>query len=129
MVHGQLCNMCSFFFGKDLQYVFLCSYSFEFLFSSPLPLINLKFMKQSPLYRRLWGPVRHLESLHPHANPRGDYAGYNLHLISLHGCIFCFYGFLLFFHEDSLGTCSISSIEPRICSGIEFDNVNSALQV
>ncbi|KAK4798833.1 hypothetical protein SAY86_031159 [Trapa natans] len=30
--------------------------------------------KTSPLYRRLWGPVRHLESLHPHANPRGYYA-------------------------------------------------------
>uniref|UniRef100_A0A7N0T8H2 O-fucosyltransferase family protein n=1 Tax=Kalanchoe fedtschenkoi TaxID=63787 RepID=A0A7N0T8H2_KALFE len=28
----------------------------------------------SPLYRRLWGPVKHLESLHPHANPRGNFA-------------------------------------------------------
>ncbi|KAM7520612.1 hypothetical protein LguiB_019574 [Lonicera macranthoides] len=26
-----------------------------------------------PLYRRLWGPVRRLESLHPHANPRANY--------------------------------------------------------
>ncbi|KAK3000164.1 hypothetical protein RJ639_023036 [Escallonia herrerae] len=28
----------------------------------------------NPLYRRLWGPVRRLESLHPLANPRGGYA-------------------------------------------------------
>ncbi|KAI3452171.1 hypothetical protein Pfo_008836 [Paulownia fortunei] len=25
------------------------------------------------LYRRLWAPVRHLESIHPYANPRGNY--------------------------------------------------------
>ncbi|CAN0876143.1 O-fucosyltransferase 27 [Linum grandiflorum] len=29
---------------------------------------------QGPLYRRLWGPVRRLESLHPYANPRGPYS-------------------------------------------------------
>ncbi|XP_052195735.1 O-fucosyltransferase 27 isoform X2 [Diospyros lotus] len=28
----------------------------------------------SPLYRRLWGPVRQLEPLYPYANPRGNYA-------------------------------------------------------
>ncbi|KAL3526639.1 hypothetical protein ACH5RR_011295 [Cinchona calisaya] len=28
----------------------------------------------NPLHRRLWGPVRVLESLHPYANPRGNYA-------------------------------------------------------
>ncbi|KAK2991683.1 hypothetical protein RJ640_028271 [Escallonia rubra] len=28
----------------------------------------------NPLYRRLWGPVRRLESLHPLPNPRGGYA-------------------------------------------------------
>ncbi|XP_044467546.1 O-fucosyltransferase 27-like isoform X2 [Mangifera indica] len=32
------------------------------------------FPKTSPLYRRLWGPVRRLESLHPDASPRGYYA-------------------------------------------------------
>ncbi|KAK8588609.1 hypothetical protein V6N13_087515 [Hibiscus sabdariffa] len=31
--------------------------------------------RTSTLYRRLWGPVGQLESLHPHANPRGYYAG------------------------------------------------------
>ncbi|XP_022728321.1 uncharacterized protein LOC111283910 isoform X3 [Durio zibethinus] len=30
--------------------------------------------RTSPLYRRLWGPVGQLESLHPDANPRGYYA-------------------------------------------------------
>ncbi|MBA0560595.1 hypothetical protein Golob_017481 [Gossypium lobatum] len=30
--------------------------------------------RTSPLYRRLWGPVGQLESLHPHANPKGYYA-------------------------------------------------------
>lgn len=35
---------------------------------------NVDIPTTSPLYRRLWGPVRHLESLHPHANPRGNYA-------------------------------------------------------
>lgn len=27
----------------------------------------------SSLQRRLWGPIKHLESLHPYANPRGNY--------------------------------------------------------
>lgn len=27
----------------------------------------------SVLQRRLWGPIKHLESLHPYANPRGNY--------------------------------------------------------
>ncbi|XP_061948088.1 O-fucosyltransferase 27-like [Populus nigra] len=35
---------------------------------------NSDFAKNSPLYRRLWGQVRRLESLHPDANPRGYYA-------------------------------------------------------
>ncbi|KAF8012754.1 hypothetical protein BT93_I0799 [Corymbia citriodora subsp. variegata] len=35
---------------------------------------NVDIPTTSPLHRRLWGPVRHLESLHPHANPRGNYA-------------------------------------------------------
>ncbi|KAJ8751743.1 hypothetical protein K2173_025920 [Erythroxylum novogranatense] len=35
---------------------------------------NPDFARNSPLYRRLWGPVRSLESLHPDANPRGYYA-------------------------------------------------------
>ncbi|KAA8530482.1 hypothetical protein F0562_005191 [Nyssa sinensis] len=35
---------------------------------------NADLYRTSPLYRRLWGPVRRLESLHPHANPRGNYA-------------------------------------------------------
>ncbi|XP_059638498.1 O-fucosyltransferase 27 [Cornus florida] len=39
----------------------------------------------SPLYRRLWGPVRHIESLHPHANPRGNYAA---PLLQTNGFIF-----------------------------------------
>ncbi|XP_022771856.1 uncharacterized protein At1g04910-like isoform X1 [Durio zibethinus] len=30
--------------------------------------------RTSPLYRRLWGPVGQLESVHPDANPRGYYA-------------------------------------------------------
>lgn len=34
-----------------------------------------EFVVQSPLYRRLWGPVRGLEYLHPDANPRRYYAG------------------------------------------------------
>ncbi|KAI5591704.1 hypothetical protein BDE02_04G100100 [Populus trichocarpa] len=34
---------------------------------------NPDFAKNSPSYRRLWGPVRSLESLHPDANPRGYY--------------------------------------------------------
>ncbi|KAJ6926736.1 O-fucosyltransferase 27-like [Populus alba x Populus x berolinensis] len=34
---------------------------------------NPDFAKNSPSYRRLWGPVRRLESLHPDANPRGYY--------------------------------------------------------
>ncbi|KAH9676120.1 O-fucosyltransferase 27 [Citrus sinensis] len=33
-----------------------------------------KTVSNSPLYRRLWGPVRRLESLHPDASPRGYYA-------------------------------------------------------
>lgn len=35
---------------------------------------NADLSTTKPLYRRLWGPVRRLESLHPHANPRGNYA-------------------------------------------------------
>ncbi|XP_012088106.1 O-fucosyltransferase 27 isoform X1 [Jatropha curcas] len=35
---------------------------------------NAELDKTSPLYRRLWGPVRRFESLHPDANPRGHYA-------------------------------------------------------
>lgn len=35
---------------------------------------NADLSSLKPLYRRLWGPVRRLESLHPHANPRGNYA-------------------------------------------------------
>ncbi|KAK9272340.1 hypothetical protein L1049_002711 [Liquidambar formosana] len=35
---------------------------------------NADLPRTSPLYRRLWGPVRPLESLHPHANPRENYA-------------------------------------------------------
>lgn len=31
--------------------------------------------RNSPLHKRLWGPVRELGSLYPHANPRGPYAG------------------------------------------------------
>ncbi|PKI55340.1 hypothetical protein CRG98_024250 [Punica granatum] len=30
--------------------------------------------KTSPLHRRLWSPMRRLDPLHPHANPRGYYA-------------------------------------------------------
>ncbi|XP_057982094.1 O-fucosyltransferase 27 [Malania oleifera] len=35
---------------------------------------NAALTRTSQLYRRLWGPVRHLASLHPYANPRGYYA-------------------------------------------------------
>ncbi|XP_010999422.1 PREDICTED: uncharacterized protein At1g04910-like [Populus euphratica] len=35
---------------------------------------NPDFAKNSPSYKRLWGPVRRLESLHPDANPRGYYS-------------------------------------------------------
>ncbi|XP_022980538.1 O-fucosyltransferase 27-like isoform X1 [Cucurbita maxima] len=31
------------------------------------------FSPASPLFRRLWGPVRRLETLHPYANPRQHY--------------------------------------------------------
>eukprot|EP00268_Persea_americana_P007033 TRINITY_DN12586_c0_g1_i4.p2 TRINITY_DN12586_c0_g1~~TRINITY_DN12586_c0_g1_i4.p2 ORF type:complete len:104 (-),score=22.75 TRINITY_DN12586_c0_g1_i4:278-589(-) len=34
---------------------------------------NTEVPKTSALYRRLWGPVRSLLFLHPHANPRGKY--------------------------------------------------------
>ncbi|KAF4385524.1 hypothetical protein F8388_010080 [Cannabis sativa] len=36
--------------------------------------IGEDFSKTSRLYKRLWGPVRRLESLHPDANPRRYYA-------------------------------------------------------
>ncbi|XP_058112459.1 O-fucosyltransferase 27 [Magnolia sinica] len=36
---------------------------------------NADLPRASSMYRRLWGPVRPLESLHPHANPRGMYQG------------------------------------------------------
>ncbi|KAL7141163.1 hypothetical protein ABFS83_08G035600 [Erythranthe nasuta] len=32
---------------------------------------------QTPLYRRLWSPIRNLESIHPYANPRGNYVAPN----------------------------------------------------
>ncbi|XP_041007607.1 O-fucosyltransferase 27-like isoform X1 [Juglans microcarpa x Juglans regia] len=35
---------------------------------------SANFPRTSPMYRRLWGPIRLLESLHPDANPRGYYA-------------------------------------------------------
>lgn len=35
----------------------------------------LLILVQSPLFRRLWGPVRRLETLHPDANPRQHYPG------------------------------------------------------
>ncbi|XP_027075004.1 O-fucosyltransferase 27 isoform X1 [Coffea arabica] len=35
---------------------------------------NHFLLLQNPLYQRLWGPVRLLESLHPYANPRENYA-------------------------------------------------------
>lgn len=35
---------------------------------------NANLVTTSPLYRRLWGPVRQLQPLHPSANPRGNYA-------------------------------------------------------
>ncbi|WCJ25497.1 O-fucosyltransferase family protein [Euphorbia peplus] len=35
---------------------------------------NAEFTRSSPLYRRLWSPVRRLESLHPDANPRVHYS-------------------------------------------------------
>lgn len=36
---------------------------------------NADFSTHHPRYKRLWGPVRLLESLLPYANPRGNYAG------------------------------------------------------
>ncbi|KAL0377641.1 UNVERIFIED_CONTAM: O-fucosyltransferase 27 [Sesamum radiatum] len=35
---------------------------------------NADLSTATALYRRLWGPVRRLESIHPYANPRGNYA-------------------------------------------------------
>lgn len=35
----------------------------------------LLFVLQSPSHRRLWGPVKRLESLYPDSNPQGNYAG------------------------------------------------------
>ncbi|XAR51612.1 hypothetical protein NMG60_11006288 [Bertholletia excelsa] len=35
---------------------------------------NADLSRTSPFHRRLWGPVRELESLYPLANPRGNYA-------------------------------------------------------
>ncbi|XP_057522063.1 O-fucosyltransferase 27-like isoform X1 [Amaranthus tricolor] len=34
--------------------------------------------RNSPLYKRLWGPIRELGSLYPHANPQGPYAAPSL---------------------------------------------------
>ncbi|XP_021739375.1 uncharacterized protein At1g04910-like isoform X2 [Chenopodium quinoa] len=34
--------------------------------------------RNSPLHKRLWGPVRELGSLYPHANPRGPYSAPSL---------------------------------------------------
>ncbi|KAG8384564.1 hypothetical protein BUALT_Bualt04G0130900 [Buddleja alternifolia] len=34
---------------------------------------NADLSTTTALYRRLWGPVRRLESIHPYANPRGNY--------------------------------------------------------
>ncbi|XP_073123999.1 O-fucosyltransferase 27 [Henckelia pumila] len=34
---------------------------------------NAGFSSDTALYRRLWGPVRSLDSIHPYANPRGHY--------------------------------------------------------
>ncbi|KAK9114849.1 hypothetical protein Syun_021646 [Stephania yunnanensis] len=36
---------------------------------------NARLFMTKSMYRRLWGPVQLLESLHPHANPRGYYEG------------------------------------------------------
>lgn len=38
---------------------------------------NADLDTNSSLYRRLWGPVRQLQSLHPNSNPRGNYAAPN----------------------------------------------------
>lgn len=39
---------------------------------------NADLPRNKPLYKRLWGPVRPLESLHPHANPGSNYAEPNV---------------------------------------------------
>ncbi|KAK4759661.1 hypothetical protein SAY87_022792 [Trapa incisa] len=54
----------------------ISDYQTSVTFFSWLPIIESasNIPKTSPLYRRLWGPVRHLQSLHPYANPRGYYA-------------------------------------------------------
>ncbi|CAM8923244.1 unnamed protein product [Rhodiola kirilowii] len=43
-------------------------FSWRPIFDDPL------LPRTSPLYTRLWGSVKHLESLHPHANPTGNFA-------------------------------------------------------
>lgn len=48
-------------------FFFLVDFTFSFM--------NL-CMLQTPLYRRLWGPTRHVETLLPDANPRGFHSGY-----------------------------------------------------
>ena len=56
-------------------------------------------LKQSPLHKRLWGPVRELGSLHPHANPQGPYSG--------KWFLSAFYLVLLFYFYAFSSSCSI----------------------
>ncbi|KAL8475924.1 hypothetical protein ACS0TY_028545 [Phlomoides rotata] len=40
---------------------------------------NADLPTPTALYRKLWAPVKHLESMHPYANPRGNYVAPPLH--------------------------------------------------
>lgn len=65
-----------FFFISCVHFVFVFVFLWVYLIDSDRDLfLCFELVLQSKSYRRLWGPVRQFESLHPDANPRGYYAG------------------------------------------------------
>lgn len=64
-------------FHLNLALIFLCT-----VVNSFLMFISV-FLIQSPLHRKLWGPVRRYEPLNPDANPREYYPGKSLLLLHL----------------------------------------------
>ncbi|XP_010261259.1 PREDICTED: uncharacterized protein At1g04910 [Nelumbo nucifera] len=63
---------------------------------------NADLARSGPMYRRLWGPVRHLESLLPHANPRRNYEAPGLQTNG-----FIFVRILGGFHEIRNSICDV----------------------
>lgn len=71
--------MSGFSFWKLLAAIDCTCYAFD---SNLLIMLHFGWFEfhdfsivQNALHRRLWAPVRHLESIHPYANPRGNYVG------------------------------------------------------